>query len=205
MKNPIKSLYSWVLDWAERPTALWALALLAFAESSFFPVPPDVLLIPLVLGSRRKWLKLALVTTLASVAGALLGYWMGWQLWWSSEAVFSPLALFFFRVIPGFSPETFALMQQKYELYNFWIVFTAGFTPIPYKIITISSGAFLINFPMFLIASIISRGARFFLVSGLVSWFGEPIRDFIEKYFNWLALLFTVLLITGFVLLKGIL
>jgi len=205
MNNPIKGLYAWVLDWAERPTALWALAIISFAESSFFPVPPDVLLIPLVLGNRNKWIKLALVTTIASVAGALLGYWMGWQLWWSAEGVFSPLAHFFFRIVPGFSPETFALMRQKYELYNFGIVFTAGFTPIPYKIITISSGAFLINFPMFLIASIISRGGRFFLVAFLIHWFGEPIKTFIDKYFNWLALLFTALLIIGFVLLKGIL
>jgi len=96
-------------------------------------------------------------------------------------------------------------MKEKYELYNFWIVFTAGFTPIPYKIITISAGAFNINFLIFLMASIISRGARFFLISFLIFWFGKPIKVFIDKYFNWLALLFTVLLILGFLLIKGIL
>ncbi len=205
MNNPIKSLYNWVMAWAERPTALWALAAISFAESSFFPIPPDVLLIPLALGNRRKWFKLALVTTMASVLGACFGYWIGWQMWWAAEGAFSPLAHFFFRVVPGFTPAAFDLIRQKYEVYNFWIVFTAGFTPLPYKIITISAGAFMINFPMFLIASIISRGARFFLVAWLVAWKGEPIRAFIDKYFNWLALLFTALLIIGFVLLKGIL
>jgi membrane protein YqaA with SNARE-associated domain len=205
MKNPIKQLYNWVLEWAEKPSAVWALGILAFAESSFFPIPPDVLLIPLALGNRKKWIKLAVVTTLSSVAGACFGYWIGWHLWWSSPEVFSPLAQFFFRVIPGFSPAMFESVRVKYELYNFWVVFTAGFTPLPYKIITISAGSFLINFPLFVIASIVSRGARFFLVAGLVAWFGEPIRTFIDKYFNWLALLFTALLIIGFILIKGIL
>jgi membrane protein DedA with SNARE-associated domain len=96
-------------------------------------------------------------------------------------------------------------MKEKYELYNFWIVFTAGFTPIPYKVITISAGAFRVQFLVFLIASVISRGARFFLISFLVFWFGQPIKAFIDKYFNWLALLFTVLLVLGFLLLKGVL
>lgn len=204
MKNPIKQLYNWVLAWSEKPSATWALAVLSFAESSFFPIPPDVLLIPLVLGNRRKWFRLAFITTAASVVGACFGYLVGWQLWWSAPDVFSPLAQFCFRVIPGFSPALFEAVRIKYEIYNFGIVFTAGFTPLPYKIITISAGAFLINFPMFIIASIVSRGARFFLVAFLIHWFGEPIRVFIDKYFNWLALLFTVLLIMGFLILKGL-
>lgn len=205
MNNPLKKLYKWVLAWAERPSALWALGALTFAESSFFPVPPDVLLIPLVLGSRRKWFRLALVTTLASVLGGCFGYWIGWKLWWAGDGVFSGMAEFFFRVIPGFTPHLFQVMKEKYELYNFWIVFMAGFTPIPFKVITISAGAFLINFPVFLIASFVSRGARFFIVAGLSAWMGEPVKTFIEKYFNWLALLFTVLLILGFAVIKGLL
>jgi len=136
--------------------------------------------------------------------GGVLGYLIGWKLWWAASGDFSGVAQFFFRVIPGFTEEMFHAMRVKYELYNFWIVFTAGFTPIPYKIFTISSGAFQVSFPVFLVASIVSRGARFFIISFLVSWFGEPIRHFIDKYFNWLALLFTVLLVVGFLLLGHI-
>lgn len=202
--NIVRRLYNWVLGWAEKPSAQYALFILAFAESSFFPVPPDILLIPLVLGYRKKWFKLALTITIASALGGMFGYFIGWKLWWTSNGEFTSIADFFFRIIPGFSQEWFYSMKEKYELYNFWIVFTAGFTPIPYKIITVSAGAFNINFLIFLIASIISRGARFFLISFLIFWFGKPIKVFIDKYFNWLALLATVLLIAGFLLLKGI-
>ena len=202
--NLMRRLYNWVLAWSERPSAAAALFVLAFAESSFFPIPPDVLLIPLVLGARKRWFRLALMVTVASAMGGMLGYLIGWKLWWTLGGGFTPVAEFFFRIIPGFTRELFEAMQVKYDLYNFWIVFTAGFTPIPYKIITISAGAFKVNFPVFLVASIVSRGARFFLISFLVYWFGEPIRRLIDKYFNWLALLFTFLLIVGFVLLKQV-
>lgn len=202
--NLMRRLYNWVLAWSERPSAGVALFVLAFAESSFFPIPPDVLLIPLVLGARKRWFRLALMVTVASALGGMLGYLIGWKLWWALDGEFTPVAEFFFRVIPGFTRELFHAMQIKYDLYNFWIVFTAGFTPIPYKIITISAGAFKVNFPIFLAASIVSRGARFFLISFLVFWFGEPIRRVIDRYFNWLALLFTFLLIVGFVLLKQV-
>jgi membrane protein YqaA with SNARE-associated domain len=162
-------------------------------------------LIPLVLGYRKKWFRLALTVTIASALGGMFGYFIGWKLWWTTSREFTSIAEFFFRIIPGFSQKWFFSMKEKYELYNFWIVFTAGFTPIPYKIITVSAGAFNINFFIFLVASIVSRGARFFLISFLIFRFGEPIKVFIDKYFNWLALLFTVLLIMGFLLLKGIL
>lgn len=203
--NPLRRLYNWVLSWAERPGAEVVLFLLAFAESSFFPIPPDVLLIPLVLGARKKWLRLALLTTLASGLGGACGYFIGNKLWWTAGGQFSGLALFFFRVIPGFSQELFAVMKEKYDLYNFWIIFSAGFTPIPYKLFTVSAGAFIINFPIFLLASFISRGGRFFLVAGLIRIFGDPVRKFIDRHFNWLALVFTILLIAGFLLLKGVL
>jgi membrane protein YqaA with SNARE-associated domain len=203
--NFMKKLYHWVLEWAEKPSAQIALFALAFAESSFFPVPPDILLIPLVLGFRKKWFRLALTATVASALGGLFGYFIGWKLWWTFGGDFTPVAHFFFKIIPGFTREWFFSMKEKYELYNFWIVFTAGFTPIPYKVITISAGAFRVQFLVFLIASVISRGARFFLISFLVFWFGQPIKAFIDKYFNWLALLFTVLLVLGFLLLKGVL
>jgi len=112
------------------------------------------------------------------------------------------LAEFFFNHIPGFTQLLFDTVRQKYELYSFWIVFTAGFTPIPYKVITISAGAFNINFPLFLIASTISRTARFFLVSVLLWKFGPPIKVFIDKYFNLLSIAFVVLLVLGFVVIK---
>jgi len=202
--NLMRRLYNWVLAWSERPSAGVALFVLAFAESSFFPIPPDVLLIPLVLGARKRWFRLALMVTVASALGGMFGYFIGWKLWWTMSGDFTPVANFFFHIIPGFTHKLFQDMQVKYDLYNFWIVFTAGFSPIPYKIITISAGAFKVSFPVFLVASIVSRGARFFIISFLVFWFGEPIRRLIDKYFNWLALLFTFLLIAGFVLLKQV-
>lgn len=198
----IRRLYDWVLHWAETPYGAIALFLLSFAESSFFPVPPDVLLIALVLGAPPKAFRLALNCTTASVLGACLGYAIGYFVWWNGPATFSPVAWFFFHHIPGFTVELFHRVQQLFEQWNFWIIFTAGFTPIPYKVFTISGGAFDISFPMFLFASAVSRGARFFLVASLIWKFGEPIKGFIDRYFNLLAILFTALLIGGFVVIK---
>lgn len=198
----LRKLYDWVLHWAETPYGGIALFILAFAESSFFPVPPDALLIALVLGATRKAFSYATTCTIASTAGALLGYAIGHFLWYDLSGNFSGVAHFFFNNVPGFSLEVFNEIQQKYIEYDFWIIFTAGFTPLPYKVITISSGAFNINIIMFIIASVISRGARFFLVSFLIWKFGPQIKIFIDKYFNWLAIGFTVLLIGGFVVIK---
>ncbi len=198
----LRKLYDWVLHWAETPYGPIALFILAFAESSFFPIPPDALLIALVLGATNKAFKLALNCTIASVLGALFGYTIGHFLWWTPSNEFTSIAMFFFNNIPGFTEKLFFDVQKMYDKYDFWIVFTAGFTPIPYKVITISSGAFNINMLMFIIASVISRGARFFLVAFLIWKFGPQIRSFIDKYFNWLAIAFTVLLIGGFVAIK---
>ncbi len=198
----LRKLYDWVLHWAETPYGPLALFVLAFAESSFFPIPPDALLIALVLGATSKAFKFALNCTVASVLGALLGYTIGHFLWWTPSNEFTSIAMFFFNNVPGFTEKVFFDVQRMYNEYNFWIVFTAGFTPIPYKVITISSGAFNINLMMFIVASVISRGARFFLVAFLIWKFGPQIRDFIDKYFNWLAVAFTVLLIGGFVAIK---
>lgn len=198
----LRKLYDWVLHWAETPYGPIALFLLAFAESSVFPIPPDALLIALVLGASAKAFKFALNCTIASVLGALLGYAIGYFLWWNSPNEFSSVAYFFFNNVPGFSEKAFYDVKSLYDNYNFWIVFTAGFTPIPYKVITISSGAFDINLFIFVIASVISRGARFFLVAFLIWKFGPSIKSFIDQYFNWLAVAFTVLLIGGFVLIK---
>ena len=198
----IRNLYDWVLHWAATKYGAAALFILAFAESSFFPIPPDALLIALVLGAQKKAFKFAAICSAASVIGALFGYAIGHFLWWTPSNEFTGVANFFFSNIPSFTPEAFYNIQKMYEQYDFWIVFTAGFTPIPYKIITISAGAFNINMIMFIVASIISRGARFFLVAFLIWKFGPQIKSFIDKYFNWLAIAFTVLLIGGFLAIK---
>ena len=198
----LRKLYDWVLKWSNSKYGPLMLGLMAFAEASFFPIPPDVLLIPLALGLRAKALRLAFICSLGSILGAIFGYVIGSYLWWEGVNQFSWLARLFFDVIPGFTPEIFYSIQTKYEIWNFWVVFTAGFTPIPFKVITISAGAFDINFILFVIASTLSRSARFFLLSALIWKFGESMRDFIDKYFNLLAIIFMILLIGSFVLIK---
>jgi membrane protein YqaA with SNARE-associated domain len=198
----IRNLYDWVLHWSTTRYAAVALFLLAFAESSFFPIPPDALLIAMVLGSTKKAFRFAFICLVGSVSGALLGYAIGHFLWWTPSNEFTGIAEFFFNNIPGFTHQAFYDIQQMYIQYDFWIIFTAGFTPLPYKLITISSGAFNINIVMFIVASVISRGARFFLVAALIWKFGPQIKSFIDKYFNWLAIAFTVLLIGGFLAIK---
>lgn len=192
-----RHLYNWVIHFADTPHGPTALFLLSFAESSFFPVPPDVLLAPLTLGAPKKWFKFALACSIASVLGGMLGYAIGMFLWDQiGQWVFDHLGHL------KFTPENFEIFQKKYDEYGFTVVFTCGFTPLPYKICTITAGIAKINFIGFLIASTISRSARFFLVAGLFGWKGEQIRPFIEKYFNWLSLAFVLLLIGGFAALK---
>jgi len=197
----IRKLYDWVLHWAETPYGPIALFIFAFSESSFFPIPPDVLLIALCLGSREKSFKFAMLCSFASIAGGIFGYGIGYYLWWEGSH-YSAIAHFFFNVIPGFSEQLFSEIQHQYSEYGFLIIFTAGFTPIPYKIFTISAGAFDIDLVPFLSASAISRSARFFLVSTLIWKFGEPIRDFIDRYFNLLTMVFTILIIGGLLIIK---
>ena len=198
----IRNLYNWVLKWADSKYGGLALGLMALAEASFFPIPPDVLLIALCLGSQNKSLNFGLICSIGSILGAIVGYAIGSFLWWSTPNTFTPLANFFFDIIPGFSNDVFYSIKSQYEQWNFWIIFTAGFTPIPFKIFTITAGAFDINFILFLIASTVSRSARFFIVCGLIWKYGKPIEKFIDKYFNILALAFTILLFGGFLLAK---
>jgi membrane protein YqaA with SNARE-associated domain len=200
----LRKLYDWVLHWSATPYGGIALFLNAFAESAFFPIPPDALLIALVLGARLKAFKYASACTVASAVGGLLGYTIGHFLWWTPSGEFTGVANFFFNNISGFTHQIFFNIQHLYNQYNFWVIFTAGFTPLPYKVFTISAGAFNINLVMFIIASVISRGARFFLVALLIWKFGPKITVFIDKYFNWLAIGFTVLLVGGFVVIKYI-
>lgn len=197
--NPLKRLYDWMLSWGNSRWGAAALFGFAFAESSFFPIPPDVLLIALCLGAVARSFRFAAICTLGSVTGAMLGYAIGFFAWQTTGGEYTALAHFFFNHV--FSVEAFESVGALYDRYNFWIVFTAGFTPLPYKIFTITGGLFHINFAMFLIASIISRGLRFFLIAWLIWRFGAPIKSFIDKYFNLLAIAFTLLLVGSFVLL----
>lgn len=193
----VRRFYDWVLHWASTPYAVPALFLLAFLESSFFPIPPDVLLIALAIGKPARSFYFALVSSVGSVLGGILGYLIGLFVWGLANR-------FFFDYVPGFTPEHFNHVQNLFSQYNFWVVFVAGFTPIPYKIFTIGAGVFQVNFPLFLAASAVSRSLRFFLVGGLIFYFGQPIKGFIDKYLNLLTWLFAILLVGGFFLLKSL-
>lgn len=192
-----RRLYDWVIHFADTRHGATALFILSFAESSFFPVPPDVLLAPLALGAPRKWLRFALACSIASVLGGILGYLIGMFLW----SGISPWVYAHLGGI-GLTQANFDKFKLWYDRYDFWIVFACGFTPLPYKVCTISAGVAVINFPMFLIASTVSRSARFSLVAGLMGWKGERIRPVVEKYFNWFSLAFVVLLIGGVLVIK---
>lgn len=204
--NFFRSIYNWVLSLSSKKNSDYSISLLSFSESLFFPIPPDVLLIPLCLGNRRKSFYFAFLCSISSIIGGIIGFYIGKALWWNEPGIeYSALANLFFEYIPGLNEDSFNNIKKLYDDWNFWIVFTAGFTPIPYKLITISSGTFNINFIAFIVASIISRSARFFLLAFLLWFFGEKIRLFIDKYFNLLAILFTILFLGGFLLLKIIL
>ncbi len=196
--NAVKKIYDWMLSWGNSKWGGAALFLFAFAESTFFPIPPDVLLIALCLGVTAKSFRYAAVCLGGSVSGAVLGYAIGYFLWQTPSGEYTALADFFFTHV--FSVEGFERVAALYDKYNFWIIFTAGFTPLPYKLFTITGGLFHIDLPMFIIASVVSRSMRFFLIAFLIWKFGEPIKKFIDKYFNLLAIAFTVLLIGSFIL-----
>ncbi len=195
-KGILRKLYYWVLSWAESPRAELYLFLLAFAESSFFPIPPDVLLIALALSIPGRAFRYALVCAAGSIIGGAFGYAIGL---WFMGALGQPIIDFYGLQHP---------YDQIADLYNEWAgvaVFVAGFTPIPYKVFTIAAGVFRIDFPVFMLASLLSRSARFFLVAALIWRFGKPIRDFIDRYLGWLTIAFCVLLVGGFVLIRYLL
>lgn len=194
----IKRLYDWVLSWSSSRWGWLALFIIALCESSWFPIPPDILLIALCLGATKKSFRFAGITLLGSIIGAMLGYAIGHFLWTTPAGEATAIANFFYNNV--FSVESFENVASLYDKYNFWIVFTAGFTPLPYKLFTIAGGMFDINFMMFIIGSVISRGMRFFLIGWLIWRYGQPIKVFIDKYFNLLATLFTALLIGFFAL-----
>jgi membrane protein YqaA with SNARE-associated domain len=195
--GPVRRLYNWVLSWAESRHGPAALGALALAESSFFPIPPDPLLIALALGKPRRAFWFATICSAASVLGGVLGYLIGWGIW-------TAVSDFFFRFIPGVTPEAFQMVGGLYERWNFWAVFVAGFTPLPYKVFTLAAGVFRISLPIFVIASIASRSARFFLLATLIFYFGPGIQGFIDRYFDRLVWAFFALLVGGFLAIRFI-
>lgn len=186
-------IYDWVLKWSEHRHAQWALFMLAFAEASFFLVPPDVLLMAMCLAKPRRSLRYAVITTTGSVSGGLAGYAIGWGFW----RVIESFCFEHFGFV-GFTPDNFAAVQHAYQDNAFLAVFTAGFTPIPYKVFTIAAGVFQIGIPVFLGASLLGRASRFFVVATLVGLLGARVKPFIDKYLGWLTVAFVALLILGF-------
>jgi membrane protein YqaA with SNARE-associated domain len=177
---------------AESPKALWALFLVAFAESSFFPIPPDPMLVPMVLANRRRAFTFAAVCTLASVLGGILGYYIGHAL----EGLGTSILTFYGH------PDAMGEFQEMFAEYGQWIILAKGLTPIPYKFVTITAGLAGFDLKTFIILSIVTRGGRFFALSALLYFYGEPIREFIERRLTLVTTLFVVLVVGGFIALK---
>ncbi len=188
----LRKLYDWVLTLADSAYGTITLFIVSFTESSFLPIPADPLLIALGLGKTKRAFYYAFICTIASVLGGVFGYLIGYFIWWSSPGEYSQVAMFFFNVVPGFTMELFDKVKVQYEAYNFFVIFMAAFTPIPYKVFSISAGAFYINLPTFIIASILGRGLRFYMVSGLVWFFGPGVKRIMDKYFNWFIVILTI-------------
>ena len=191
----IKALYNWTIKLSATRYALWALAIVAFAESSFFPIPPDLLLIPLIIAKPKNAYLIAFIAMIASVLGGGLGYYIGLKLY---ETVGIIIINFYH------AQQLFLEFQAQFNKYGAAAVLFAGVTPFPYKIITISSGIAGMPIYQFFIFSIIARGARFFIIAILLRLYGEPIRNFIERHLNLLFIIFMVLLVLGFLLIKVI-
>lgn len=192
----LQRIYNRCMEWIQTPAGIWVLFFIAVAESSFFPIPPDVFLIALCIGAPKKSMKFAAVCAAGSVIGGALGYGLG-------LAFMDTLGQ---RILTLYGLEDkYHVVQGLYQQYDAWAVAAAGFTPLPYKLFTITAGAFKINFPTFMLVSLAARSARFFLVAGLIYKFGAPVQYFINKYFNILTIVFLTLLIGGFVLIKMLL
>jgi len=195
MMQFIRKLYDFTLRLSAHPQAVWALAGVSFIESSIFPIPPDVMLIPMCIANRRRAFFYALVCTVASVLGGLVGYAIGY-------ALYDTLGQ---KIISFYGMQTgFADMKAKYDEYGGWIIFAKGLTPFPFKIITILSGVMKLSLAIFIPAAIACRALRFFLVAALLWKYGAPVQTFIEKYLGWVTFLFLVVLIGGFVALRYI-
>ena len=189
----VKATYDYMINLASRPNAMYFLFAVAFIESSFFPIPPDVMLIPMVLATPAKAWRIATVTTIASVLGGAFGYAIGVFFF---DLIARPILTFY-----GYMHQ-FDVFKEYYHEWGAWIVFGAGVTPFPYKVITIASGVVHLDFVVFMLASVVARGFRFYLVAWLLKKFGEPMKDYIEKNLGMLSILFMALLIGGFACIK---
>ncbi|MEO1153569.1 MAG: YqaA family protein [Pseudomonadota bacterium] len=189
----IRALYDWTISLASTRYAMWALAIVAFVESSVFPIPPDVLLIPMIIAQPRKAFQIAALCTVCSVLGGLAGYWIGLGLF---DTVGRPVLEFYGK------DSYFDEFAVRYNEWGAWAVLIAGVTPFPYKVITIMSGATGLNLTVFIVASIVARGLRFFIVAALLWKFGAPIREFIEKRLGLMFALFCILLVGGFYVIR---
>ncbi|NYS26016.1 DedA family protein [Rhodobacteraceae bacterium 2376] len=189
----LRALYDWTLSLSRSRHALWALAVVAFVESSVFPIPPDVLMVAMIIAAPSRAFVIASVATVASVAGGLAGYWIGYG---AFETVGRPVLEFYGK------EAYFAEFAERYNDWGAWAVLMAGVTPFPYKVITILSGATALSLPVFILASIIARALRFFIVAALLWKFGAPIRDFVEHRLGLVFTVFVVLLIGGFALVR---
>jgi membrane protein YqaA with SNARE-associated domain len=186
----LRRLYDWTMEMAARPNALRVLGVVSFAESSFFPIPPDAMIIPMVLARPDRAWRIALVATITSVLGGILGYAIGYYL-------FETIGLWVIELY-GYT-EKFDAFRAAYAEWGLWIILIKGLTPIPYKLVTIASGAAAFDFWVFVAASIATRGARFFIVAALLKYFGPPIRDFVERRLTLVTTIFMVGLVGGFV------
>ena len=189
----LRRFYDSVLALAASRNAPWWLAAISFTESSFFPIPPDALLIPMCLARPDRAWRLALICTVSSVVGGGFGYFIGYALF---ELLATPVIQFYHY------EAAFERFRAMYAEYGLWVILVKGFTPIPYKIVTIASGAADFNFGVFMLASLATRGARFFLVAGLIRAYGEPVRAFIERRLTLVTTLGVVGIVGGFLLLK---
>lgn len=196
MMKIMRRLYDWVLSWAEKPYAIWVLFALAFVESSFFPIPPDVLLMALCVSIPLCAWRFALACTLGSVLGGMFGYAIGM---FAFDGLGQPVLEFYGAM------DKYDWMSALYQKYDAWIVFSAGLTPIPYKVFTIAAGVFHVNFGVFVLASLVGRALRFYLIAMLLKKYGEPIKALIDRYFGLVSYGFVGLLILGFVILKVLL
>lgn len=191
--DQLRRLKDWTEGFAEKPRAEWALFAIAFAESSFFPIPPDVLLIAMAVIVPKKAFRYALICTVGSVLGGIFGFLIGLAFF---EAVGHPILQFYGAM------GHYEHVRELYNEHAFWAILVAGFTPIPYKVFTIAAGTFEVSLTTLVIASIIGRGGRFFLVAGLFYFFGAPIKRFIDKYFELLTIVFLILLVGGFIVIR---
>lgn len=189
----IRALYDWTFRLAEHPRALWALAFVAFIESSVFPIPPDILMIPMILAAPRRAFLIAGVATVSSVLGGMFGYWIGATLF---DQIGLPVLEFYGKT------GNFEVFRENYNAWGAWAVLIAGITPFPYKVVTILSGSTGLDIYVFTFASILARGLRFFIVAGLLWKFGAPIRDFIERRLGLMFTLLVVGVLGGFVALR---